>query len=254
MNGPHGAATALPPEEVVWHDVECGGFGADLSLWESLAAQHPGPVLELGCGTGRVALRLAGRGYDVTAVERTPALADAARARARVMGLPLEIHDQEIERMRLDGRFALVIAPMQVLQLLDGAGVRRSAFAAIARHLSPGGVAAAAIVEGDEAASPDPSPAVPDVRERDGWIYSSLPLEVRAVAGRLVIRRLRQIVSPEGELSEAVDEVRLSVLDAGTLEAEAAGAGLEAADRLQIEPSEDHVGSTVVLLRHPGAS
>ena len=41
---------------VVWHDVECGRYSADLALWRELAAREPGPVLDVGAGTGRVAL------------------------------------------------------------------------------------------------------------------------------------------------------------------------------------------------------
>jgi len=49
---------------VIWHDVECGGYEGDLALWRELAAAG-GPILDLGCGTGRVALDLARRGHRV---------------------------------------------------------------------------------------------------------------------------------------------------------------------------------------------
>ena len=64
----------------------------------------------------------------------------------------------------------------------------------------------------------------------------------------MVLTRLRQVVSPAGELSEAIDEVRLAVLEAGQLEREAAAAGLRPAGRREVPTSELHVGSTVVLL------
>ena len=44
---------------VIWHDIECGGYTEDLRLWLMLAAQHRGPVLDIGAGTGRVTLELA---------------------------------------------------------------------------------------------------------------------------------------------------------------------------------------------------
>ena len=45
--------------KVMWHDVECGSYVADLPLWRRLAAEAGGPVLDVGAGTGRVALDLA---------------------------------------------------------------------------------------------------------------------------------------------------------------------------------------------------
>ncbi|MFM9139047.1 MAG: hypothetical protein ACKOTH_00540, partial [Solirubrobacterales bacterium] len=51
----------------IWHEVECGGYEADMALWERLAARFPGPILDVGSGTGRVALRLATAGASVVA-------------------------------------------------------------------------------------------------------------------------------------------------------------------------------------------
>ncbi len=72
----------------IWHEVECGGYAADLPVWEGLAADAAGPVLELGCGTGRVALRLAGRDREVWAVDADASLLEALQARASAQGLP----------------------------------------------------------------------------------------------------------------------------------------------------------------------
>ena len=50
-------------DHVIWHDVECGSYAADFAFWRGLAADRPdpaAPVLGLGAGTGRVALRPAG--------------------------------------------------------------------------------------------------------------------------------------------------------------------------------------------------
>ena len=65
------------PEAVVWHDVECAGYAADLPTWRALAEEAGGPgVLDLGCGTGRVAIDLAARGHDVTALDADPELVE----------------------------------------------------------------------------------------------------------------------------------------------------------------------------------
>lgn len=231
---------------VIWHEVECGGYEADLALWEELAE---GSVLDLGCGTGRVALHLARRGYTVTGLDLEPALVAACGESAP--GLPAVAVVGDARDFELGTEFDVVLAPMQLLQLFEDAEQRERCLGCVATHLKVGGLAAFAIVDG----MPEPvdtPPPLPDTREVDGWVYSSLPIEARIHTGTIRARRLRQTVSPAGELDEVLDEVLMRVLDASTLEAEAETAGLKPAGRRTIPPSDDHVGSTAVLLRREG--
>src|SRR5262249_55065568 len=70
--------------EVVWHDLECGSYRADLPLWRELAERSGRQgILEVGAGTGRVALELSGAGHRVTALDHDPHLLCALRERAR---------------------------------------------------------------------------------------------------------------------------------------------------------------------------
>ena len=235
--------------EAIWHDVECGGYGADLETWERLANAAAGPILELGAGSGRVALHLASRGHRVWAVDSNPLLLEALEEVSG--GLPVERVCADVKGLSLEETFGLVIAPMQVMQMLGGEAGRLAALRSAAGHLTAGGVFAAAVVElparldGAAAAS-----ALPDVRERDGWLYSSLPVVVPGTGG-IEIRRLRQAVSPEGELSEEQASEYLDALDPETLEAEGAAAGLRAVERLEIPAEDGYLGSTVVVLERP---
>jgi hypothetical protein len=86
------------------------------------------------------------------------------------------------------------------------------------------------------------------VRQIEGWVYSSLPLEPVVDSDSILLRRLRQIVTPDGELSEEPNEVELRLLSADALEQEAVEVGLRPIGRRQIPATESHVGSTVVLL------
>lgn len=243
--------SAATSPTTTWHDVECGAYAADLPLWEELADEAGGPVLDLGCGTGRVALHLARRGHTVLGLDRDPELLAALRERA--VGLPAEAERGDAAEFALGAEFGLALAPMQLVQLL-AAAQRASCLRGIASHLRPGGLAALAIVaelpSGEAEAG---TPPLPDAREIDGWVYSSLPIESRLDDSEIVVRRLRQTVSPRGELSEALDEVRLRRLDAGTLESEARAAGLRPAGRREIPATADHVGSTAVLLERESA-
>lgn len=228
----------------IWHDVECGAYAADLPLWEELADRAGGPVLDLGCGTGRVALHLAQHGHRVLGLDRDPSLLAVLAERAGE--LPAEAETGDARDFDLALEFGCVLAPMQLIQLLQSPEERLSCLRCIAAHLRPDGLAALAIVEQLSGIATS-SPPLPDAREVDGWVYSSLPVDAVVDSGTIRVRRLRQTVSPAGDLSEETDEVRLQVLDAAALEREAAAAGLRAAGRREIPATADHVGSTAVL-------
>ena len=238
--------------EAVWHDVECASYTADLELWRELAGAANGPVLDLGCGTGRVALDLAERGHHVTGVDAEPALVRALAARARERGLRVHAEVADARTLALGGRFGLAIAPMQVVQLLGGEDGRASMLAAARLHLAPGAVLAVAIADPFEGIpSDDVLPPLPDVREEDGWIYSSMPVAVRDEDSATAIDRLRQTVSPDGELSEAMFTIRLDRVGADDFEEEGERAGFRVLPRRSVPPTEDYVGSAVVILEAP---
>jgi SAM-dependent methyltransferase len=229
----------------IWHDAENGAYSADLALWEGLADEAGGAVLDLGCGTGRVALHLARRGHATIGLDLEPELVTALTERAE--GLPLRAVVGDAQRFELEEDVALALGPMQLLQLLAGREERIECLSCIASHLMPGGRAAMAIVE-RLPLDPEGPPPLPDVREVDGWVYSSLPLDAVDIGEEIVIQRLRQTVSPAGELSEEENEVRIRTLAATELEREGIEAGLVPLERLQIPPTDLHVGSTVVVL------
>jgi SAM-dependent methyltransferase len=233
----------------VWHDVECAAYSADLEVWRALAGVSTGPVLDLGCGTGRVALDLAAHGKDVTGIDSEPELVDTLRARARERDLNVEAAVADARSFDLGTTFALVISPMQVVQLLGGAEGRAQMLAAVRRHLEPGGLFAAALANPfDDWSEEDSLPPLPDVREEDGWVYSSTPIGVRREGDAFVIERNRQAVSPTGEITEERSTIELDSVNAAMLESEGAEAGFERRRRLRVPPTRDYVGSDVVVL------
>jgi SAM-dependent methyltransferase len=228
----------------IWHDVECGSYAADLELWEELAEAAGGPVVDLGCGTGRVALHLARRGHEVIGVDREPELLAALTRRGR--DLPLATVVADAREFELEAPAGLALAPMQFLQLLPDSDARVRCLCRVSDQLLPGGRFAAAIVE--SMPEPDGSPPpLPDVREVDGWVYSSLAIEALVGGDAIVVRRLRQTVSPDGELDEEPNEIRLATFSADQLQLEAEAAGMVAVERRWIEPTDIHVGSLVAI-------
>jgi SAM-dependent methyltransferase len=234
---------------LIWHEVECGAYTADLALWEELAGQVDKPILELGCGAGRVTLHLAEKtGLLVIGFDNNRKLVEAIWERGHGTTADAEQADvRAFEPMAVI--FSLVIAPMQLIQLLSDSQERAACLSCVVANMLPGARAAFAIVE----QMPDPAPPgmsappLPDVREIEGWIYSSLPLEPVALPEAILLRRLRQTVDPDGNMSEELNEIELATLSAETLEEEGRAAGLRPSGRRQIPATEAHVGSTVVL-------
>lgn len=236
-------------EAVIWHDVECAAYDLDLPLWRELADAAGGPVLDVGAGTGRVALDLARHGHDVTALDADPELIHELSARARSRDLRVRATAADARSFELGHAFALAIAPMQVIQLFGGEQGRRSALAAIRRHLRPGSFFAAALADPFEGIPEgDVVPPMPDIRESDGWVYASTPVAVRRRSAFAAIDRHRQSVSPTGEISEWFATIELDLVSADQVEAEARDAGFAARERRWIPETREWTGSTVVML------
>ena len=235
-------------QSVIWHDLECGAYGADLPLWRALAATHGDPVLDVGAGTGRVTLDLARRGHQVTALDSDPDLVAELARRSDAGTVTTVVADAR--HFELGERFALIVVPMQTIQLLGGSDGRRRFLARARRHLRPGGTVAIAITETLERFGPDdglPLPT-PDMREIGGVVYSSQPTAVREDTDGFVLERLREQVAPDGGRTAEQDVIRLDRLAAAELEHEASADGLRAVGRQVIAPTLDHVGSVVVIL------
>jgi len=237
---------SAPAPSVTWHDVEHGGYDADLPLWRELAGAAGGPVLDLGAGTGRVAVDLAAHGHDVVALDRDPellaALADRSPAVRTVTA--------DVRAFELDTTFSLVIAPMQLVQILGGHGGRAALLERVHAHLAEGGLFAPAFARPlDAIPEGDASPPLPDMLERDGWVFSSQPVAVRERNGQVVVTRRRQAVSPAGELNEDTVEIPLDVVGVEEFAEELAGAGFTALSAREVPETEDHIGSVVVTCR-----
>lgn len=243
-----GAPETAPDALLVWHELECGSYTADLEAWDRLAADTgEGAVLDLGCGTGRVALRLGSAGHEVVGVDIEPGFVAELNRRAEALDVPVQGLTGDGRDIRLKERFALVLAPMQLIQMLPGPAERLELLETMREHLLPGGRAALALVEPDVPGDDGEAP-LPDVREEDGWIYSSLPVAIHDSGDTISVRRLRQTVSPGGGLTDEVDEVVICAIGSAELAAEAERAGLSLLNRLTVPATEDHVGSTVVVL------
>ena len=231
-------------EAVIWHDLECGGYRADLRLWRRLARDHGGPVLDIGSGTGRVALVLARAGHHVIAVESDHDL--AAELARRAGALPVTVRCADACAFELASPVPLCIVPMQTLHLLED----RAAFLRCARAaLRPGGVLAVALL--GSGVEPFELELDADAVLIDGVRYESAPTGLRRSDGTVLLERRRSRVGAGPTRSE-IDRVSLRECSVPELIADAAAAGFELAGVHQVAPTREHAGSAVVCLGVPG--
>jgi SAM-dependent methyltransferase len=233
---------------VVWHDLECGSYRADVETWRELAEQYGDPILDIGAGTGRIALDLLRRQHAVTALDSDPAL--LAELGRRADGLELTTVVADARSFELDERFALCIVPMQTIQLLGGAAGRAACLRCVHGHLRAGGGLAIAIaddLEVYETVAGGPVP-LPDMVELDGVVYSSQPTAVRDEGDGFVLERRREQISLDGSRTVTEDRIRLDRLTATELEREALEQGFAAARHTRVPATADYVGSAVVIL------
>ncbi len=247
----------LTPDVVRWHDLECGLYRADLPLWLKLAGPAPTlrPILDLGAGTGRVSLALAGAGHDVIALDRD---ADLLAALAdRTDGLPVRTVNQDARRLELAERdLALAIAPMQTIQLLGGVAGRGELMSGVRRHMRAGGILACAIVtdaEEFDCGAGDLGPG-PEVARTQDAIFVSRAVSVRVSDSVIRIERVRRVLSADGSEPASVlrtepDVIELDRVTAPELAHEARAAGFEAESVQVTAATEEHVASEVVILR-----
>ena len=100
-----------------YYDLIFGGYDEDLPMWQKLAEEAGGPLLEIGCGTGRLLLPLAQAGYTITGLDLSEVALDAV---FQTIGL-VEPEDSKVVRIKN----TLVLDNVEISEgLLDAAKER----------------------------------------------------------------------------------------------------------------------------------
>jgi SAM-dependent methyltransferase len=148
-----------------FYDLENADFVQDLEFWVGLARESQGPVLELGCGTGRVTQQIARAGVPVVGLDNSDSMLSLARARLnrqpelalrarlvygdmRSFAIPASTltsqssaqpEHSDLQPLTSSLQFALVIVPFNTFMHLLTAADQLALLACAHRHLRPGG-------------------------------------------------------------------------------------------------------------------
>ena len=96
-------------------------------------------ILDLACGTGNVAMRLARMGYEVWGVDISAPMVAEARRKAQEAGLDIHFEVQDASQLQLSKRFDLVLSLFDSLNYILSAEKLQEAFRRVHAHLQPGG-------------------------------------------------------------------------------------------------------------------
>lgn len=120
------------------YDIDMGASRTlpDVRYYLAIAQQTGGPVLELGCGTGRVMSALLGAGIDAYGVDLSGEMLRQARAR---LGARAPLMQMDIRHLGLDGRFALVLLPYSLVTYLKDDAEWQQLAGGLRRALKSGG-------------------------------------------------------------------------------------------------------------------
>ena len=111
----------------------------DIPFYVEAALEAGGPVLELGCGTARVAMPIAQAGIDVVGLDSSSAMLDAARRKTQRIASDsgvLTLVQGDMRDFSLDSKFALIIIPFRGYLSLTTVEDQTRALMNIKRHLA----------------------------------------------------------------------------------------------------------------------
>ncbi len=131
-------------DDPVIYDAEEADFEPDGPFYLALAEKIGGPVLELGCGTGRITIPLSQRGIEIVGLDLAPAM--LGRAQQKAGSLPIRWVEADMRAFQLDPKFRLICATGGAFQLLLTRPDQEMALACVRQHLLSDGIFAIDVV------------------------------------------------------------------------------------------------------------
>ena len=139
-----------------YYDLENADFTEDLEFWLDLADEYGDPVLELGCGTGRVLLNLARRGHAVTGVDNAPEMLARLESKLNAashghLAQPPVLLQASMDAFAAPQPFRLAVMPFNTFMHLLTPAAQLGTLTHVRSHLAPGAALALDVTNPGEA-------------------------------------------------------------------------------------------------------
>lgn len=121
------------------YDQAYSNYTEDIAYWTREAKRFGGPVLELACGTGRIAIPVAREGFEVTGLDLAESMLEQARANSREEGLDVRWVQSDMRDFSLGTSYQLIICPSQSMSRLLEIEDMERCLASVRAHLEVGG-------------------------------------------------------------------------------------------------------------------
>ncbi len=216
-----------------FYDLDLDRYDDDYAFYRGLAARAAGPILELGCGTGRILARLAADGYQVDGLDISEQVLRLARRRIREhdIGSSVRLIKADAGDFTVDRGYDLVAFPLNSFMHLSTPERQVSCLRSVRRALLPGGTFALDL--------PNPEESILGYTERGliveytkpgllpGWtVTKSRAQTVDPIRQTLVVTLIYDEIAPSGSLRRTAATFEMRYLQLNELEVMLRQAGL----------------------------
>jgi SAM-dependent methyltransferase len=121
------------------HYDSLNNFDYDVPFYFELLSNYGGPILELGCGTGRLTIPIASKGYDVSGLDISESMLEEAKHKANNLKLNIEFVLADMRNFNLSKKFSLILLPFDTICNLYDYESLVACFNCVKRHLTAEG-------------------------------------------------------------------------------------------------------------------
>jgi SAM-dependent methyltransferase len=176
-------------------------FRGDTSAWDDrffyldIVKKYSQPVLDVGCGTGRILLDFMQQGIDIDGVDNSPDMLAKLHQKAEKLNLKPTVYQQEMTELSMPRKYQTILVPSSSFQLLLNVWLPPIAMKRFYEHLLPGGVLA--------------MPFMTLWKQGDPLKNESTDEAIRPEDGAIVRRRQYSRFDPEADLEHTIDRYEI---------------------------------------------